>query len=118
MLGKKLSIANDNRLVSGYEDSSFKPDNKISREETMAVIAKAMRLAGIESGINDAEATEILDRFSDSGNVSRWAKLAVAECIEAGIVSGSNGRLNPQNNISQAEVAILIKKLLQEAGLI
>jgi len=113
-----VSIAYENELISGYPDGSFQPSSKISREEAMVIIARAMRVAGIENGISYTEAEEVLDLFSDSGSVSQWAELAVADCVKAGIVKGGNGQIKARSKITRAEVATLIKTLLQEAGLI
>ncbi|HBV99409.1 MAG TPA: hypothetical protein DEF36_20515 [Desulfotomaculum sp.] len=43
----------------------------------------------------------------------------MAACVRAGIVSGKSGHLlAPEDNITRAEVVVIIKKLLQKSNLI
>lgn len=105
-------------MLSGYDDGTFQPGRKISREEAMAIMEKAAQIAGIKTQLNSGEAAQVLARFSDGSNVDNWAQDAVASCIKAGIVQGSDGRIKSQDNISRAEVAALIERMLKKAGLI
>jgi hypothetical protein len=43
----------------------------------------------------------------------------IAACLKAGIVSGRGGRLiAPKDNITRAEVAAIVQRLLRKSGLI
>lgn len=81
------------------------PDNDISREEAFVVLARAFKLSGAAEGA--------LNKFSDKALVSQWAKDGVASLTLAGYVSGSNGLLNPKNNITRAEFAQIMYNLLK-----
>ena len=80
-------------------NGDLRPDDPVTREEAFAVLARAFALDG------GSEAA--LSRFTDGG-VSSWAKGSTAALVENGYVSGSNGQLRPQSNITRAEFAKII----------
>ena len=54
-----------------------------------------------------------LDNFSDSASVSSYAENAMQWAVANGIVNGSNGKLNPQNNATRAEVAAILMRFCE-----
>ena len=54
-----------------------------------------------------------LDNFSDASTVSSYAVNAMQWAVANGIVNGSNGKLNPQNNATRAEVAAIIMRFCE-----
>lgn len=105
-------------LISGYNDGTLKPDKKITREEAMAIIARVMKIVKMEEAISEKEVEQSLSGFSDGAEISAWAKSPAALCISKGIINGSFGRVNAKDNITRAETAVIIKRLLQKANLI
>ncbi len=81
------------------------PDMNITREEAFLVLARAFKLSGA--------AASALDKFSDKALVSSWAKDGVASLVSAGYVLGSDGQLNPKQNITRAEFAQMMDNLLK-----
>lgn len=106
-------------LLNGFEDGTFRPNEKITREQAMSMVSKAMavtELPGMESG--QAE-KEVLEAFSDANNISSWALAGVADSVSAGIFSGrSSDELAPQALITRAEAATAMQRLLQKSNLI
>ena len=88
------------------------PTSNITREEAFVVLARAFKLSGTSESA--------LDQFSDKALVSTWAKDKVAALVTSGYVAGSNGTLNPKENITRAEFAQLmdniIKQYIKKAG--
>ncbi|MGO4541294.1 S-layer homology domain-containing protein [Paenibacillus sp. 2TAB19] len=114
-----IQTALDYGLVSGYEDGTFQPNAKITREQAMVIIAKAMKLTGLAkvTGVPDKDA--VLGKFADSANMGTWATDSIALAAEAGLISGrSNGKLEAKANVTRAEVATLIQRLLKQSDLI
>ncbi|CAH1214857.1 hypothetical protein PAECIP111893_03858 [Paenibacillus plantiphilus] len=106
-------------LITGYEDGTFGPMDKITREQAMMIIAKAMKVSGLKAKLPAATSEQLLNPFVDAAHVSEWAKSSVADSIQGGIVSGrSNAHLEPKANITRAEVAVIVQKLLQKSDLI
>ncbi|MCD1259440.1 S-layer homology domain-containing protein [Paenibacillus athensensis] len=103
-------------LISGFEDGTFRPMDAITREQAMTIISKAMKLAGISS---EQASTSLLNGYQDADQAAAWAASGIAECLQAGIVSGrSDTELAPKAFVSRAEVAALVQRLLQKSDLI
>jgi len=111
-------------LISGYPDSTFKPSNKLTRAEAMTIVARAMRFMNGKSVSESSDmtleqATNILSKFTDANTVDNWAKVNIAECVQAGVVNGdNNGRLNPKSNVTRAELIQLMYNILKTANML
>nr|WP_238357912.1 cadherin-like beta sandwich domain-containing protein [Cohnella zeiphila] len=106
-------------LIGGYNDGTFRPDRTISREEALVVIARAMKIAGLDSEISQEDAKDLVNSFKDHNALHSWSIQAVAAAIRGGLVQGSDGgQLKPETNLSRAETAVLLRRMLQKAGLI
>ena len=114
-----VSIAFEYGIISGYGNGKFGPMNKITREQAMSMIERAMIITGLKVEFKEGEAETLLAAFRDSGQSSAWAKESTAACIKAGIVSGKSGKmLQPKDEITRAEVAAIVRRLLQKSKLI
>ena len=58
--------------------------------------------------ISAASDSDALDGFSDVGKVSSWAKPALTAMVEKEIINGINGQLQPQGNVTRAQVAKML----------
>ena len=54
-----------------------------------------------------------LSAFSDAASVSSYAIPAMQWAVANGIVNGSNGKLNPKNNATRAEVAAILMRFCE-----
>ncbi|MBO9597536.1 MAG: S-layer homology domain-containing protein, partial [Cohnella sp.] len=113
-----VQIAVSYGLIEGYEDGTFRPDAPITREHAMVIIARAMQLVNMDMSLSADKQAELIASFSDRGSISGWAKQSVALNVYHGIFRGNDNRLKPQDNISRAETASIVRKLLQQADLI
>ncbi len=114
-----VSIAYEYKIISGYGDGKFRPNDKISREQAMTMLARAMDITKLKAEFTNDEAEELLAAFKDSKEAEDWAKSSISSCIKAEIVTGRIGRLiAPKDNITRAEVAVIVKRLLQNSKLI
>lgn len=106
-------------LLGGLEDGAFRPNEKITREEAMSIVSKAMAVTGLPGRASEQADKTVLQAFSDAGNVSSWALAGVADSVSAGIFSGrSREVLAPQALITRAEAATVMQRLLQKSKLI
>ena len=114
-----IRTASDYNLISGYSNGKFGPMDKITREQAMSIIARAMKITGLKVELKDGEIQKLLEAFGDSGKAAQYAKSAIAACLKAEIVSGRNGKvIAPKENITRAEVAAVVRRLLQKSELI
>ncbi len=114
-----INSAYDYRLISGFEDGTFRPKDKITREEAMVVVAKMMVMTNLKAKLPVKDMDTILQPFADADEVSGWARSGIADSIQAGIVSGrSSTELAPKAYVTRAEVASIVRRLLQKSELI
>ena len=50
--------------------------------------------------------------FSDRGQIETYARDAASSLVRAGVIQGSGGKLNPRGNITRAEMAVILHRLL------
>lgn len=117
--GSAVLTAYEFGLINGFDDGTFRPAASITREQAMVILANAMKLTDLYESVDDAASDSALHPFSDEGDVSAWAKEAFAAGIEADIIAGrSADTLAPKADISRAEAAKIMYRLLQQSGLI
>ncbi|KQO18347.1 hypothetical protein ASF12_06945 [Paenibacillus sp. Leaf72] len=106
-------------LIDGFEDGTFRPNDKITREQAMVIIAKAMTLTNLKAQLANEAAAQTLLPYKDAANAAEWAKNGIADSVLAGIVSGrTSAELAPKAFITRAEVAAIMQRLLQKSYLI
>lgn len=113
-----LAAAKRYGLASGYEDGTYRPANTITRQEAVVMLQRMMQLVGLDVTVSDEEANLLLAGFADSHETPAWSKPAVAATVKHGLVTGSGGMLRLTDEITRAETAALIHRLLQLAKLI
>jgi len=114
-----VTIASDYGLISGYGNGKFGPNDAITREQAMAMIARAMQVTKLEVNTSQEETSTILAGYNDAGTAADYARPGIAACVKTGLISGrGQNTLAPKDNITRAEVALIVQKLLQKSGLI
>ena len=78
----------------------------------MVMMSRAAEVIGY------AGKTGNLTAFSDVAQVSSWAMDAVKFNVGSGLIEGNDGKLMPQDNISRAQAAVVVLRLLQQAELV
>ena len=82
-----------------------RPKDTITREEAVVMLGRAL-------GVN--ENTQAGNNFSDSKNISSWAKGYVNTMSKLGYVQGANGKFNPASSITRAEVVTIMNNAIAE----
>jgi VCBS repeat-containing protein len=114
-----VETASGYNLIKGYDDGTFRPYDKITRQEAMAIIARAMVITKLSPTLTDTQIAALFAAYTDSASASSWADAGVAACLKTGIITGrTSTTLNPKDNITRAEVAVIVQRLLQKSGLI
>jgi len=107
------------KLISGYGNGKFGPTDKITQEQAMVIIARAMSLTGLEVQLTSGEIGKLLSDCLDTDGASEYAKGSIAACIKLGIVAGGNDKpVTAKDNITKAEIAVIVRRLLQKSNLI
>lgn len=103
-----IAAAQENGLIKGRPDGSFGPDDSIKREEAMVVVSNILKILKVEPETDE----RVLDKFTDKDSISPWAREHVANLVGLGIVSGADNKLNPGENITRAEICVIIEKIM------
>ncbi len=102
---KELAVARNTGIVNGIGDNKYAPRNTITRQDMMVIVYRALTKLGVELEIADVE-------YEDFADVADYAKDAVKALITAGLVNGKSGKIAPTDYTTRAEVAVLIKRIL------
>ncbi len=106
-------------LITGYDDTRFGPNDFITREQAMAILSRAMKLTGLGEPLTGSEVSALLSKYNDEAVVSGYARESAAVCLKEGIITGRTlTTLSPKAYVSRAEVAVMVRRLLQQSGLI
>ncbi|WP_433941857.1 Ig-like domain-containing protein [Paenibacillus lautus] len=91
-------------IVTGYPDETFKPGNTVTRAEFSLMLMNALKST-------DAGAELI---FTDTAWIGDWAKKAVSQAVQAGIIRGyQDGSFRPNAKMTRAEMAAMIANALE-----
>ncbi len=113
-----ISTAHAYGLIGGFEDGTFRPNDRITREQAMVIIAKAMKITQLQ-GASPEHSPDRIETFADADELSGWAISSAADSIQAGLISGrGNHMLAPKAYVTRAEVASIIERLLTGSDLI
>jgi len=102
----ELAIARNSGIVNGIGDNKFAPRNTITRQDMMVIVYRALQKLDVKFDIYDEP------NYEDFGTVADYAREAVTALIGADLVNGKNNRIAPTDYTTRAEVAVLIKRIL------
>ena len=102
-LGIAVYALSDIGIINGYADGTFKPNEKIRRDEFAKIMVTAMENLDIDAAAN----------FTDVPK-DHWAYLYIASAQKAGLINGYvDGTFGPDRNISRAEVMTIIYRAVE-----
>ncbi len=94
-------------LISGDGSGLFAPDRPVTRAEFVSMLVRAQLVPETDEPTNDFI-------FTDNASIPAWARTAVAQAGQAGIVSGYVDRtFRPEQTITRAETAVFLARALQ-----
>ncbi len=100
-----VNWANLNKIVTGFDDGKFHPDELITREQMAVIMHRYASYAGYSTIPTDTAAFE---QFPDKGSVSDFAVDAMKWAVSQRLINGSDGYLLPKNTATRAQVAQII----------
>lgn len=107
--GDAIIWAYNNKIVLGYDDGLFRPNDGITKEQAALVIYRYIQYKG-ECFTGDWMFLLPLD---DASNISSWASEAVHWCYMKGIITGYNGKLYPKAIMTRAEAACIVQRTVK-----
>ena len=101
-VAKKLGIAQGT-------NGKFNPKSYITRQEAMTLIYRTLDEVNYDLEYTVSASTS---SFKDYSSVASYAKTAISNLIGHGIVIGNNNKINPTSNITRAEMAVILHRVL------
>lgn len=100
-------------ITTGYEDGTFRPDQKITRAQFAAMLYRYL-------GLDESKYADVELPFADNAKIGAYAVPAIKALYTEGIINGSAGSdgklyFNPNNSLTRAQAATMIGRT-QEKG--
>ncbi len=105
-------------IVNGRTDTTFEPTGTINRQEAAAMVARAAKLCGMDTAMENNEIRDMLAQFGDYKKVSDWAKESMAFCYSEDILDQSDLDIEPGRMILRCEIAQMLYNMLDKAKLL
>ncbi|MFD0713433.1 S-layer homology domain-containing protein [Paenibacillus sp. GCM10027626] len=96
-------------IVFGYPDGAFHPEQAVTRQQFIVMLARGIQLEGTKGALP----------FRDSELIARWAREAVGAAAASGLVKGyADGSFRPGSPITRQEMIVLLSRAfgLEQAG--
>ena len=114
-----VAAAAEAGIVKGYANGTFRPNDKITRQELAAMVVRAQKLAGRDVSLSSSEIATLLGGYKDADKISAWARAELAAAIKSGIVNGTSSKtVSPTSAANRAEAAVMILRLLDNVDFI
>lgn len=107
-----VNTANKAGIVNGTTDTSFAPENTITRQEAVAMVTRAAKLGGMGSELTEAEIGELLANLSDGEAIADYAREPYAFCYRQGILPEGETAAQPAKVITRGEIALMLCNML------
>ena len=109
---KAVSWASENKIVTGYDEKHFVPDNAATREQ----IATIMHRYSVYKNYGLSKQS-LPDSYSDKDQISAYAVESFEWAYANGIISGTSDKtLSPKDYVKRCQVAAILKRLCTGIG--
>lgn len=104
-----VTWAAENRIVGGYTDGTFRPNQSITRQEVAVMLYARAGRPAVSGSLSDV--------FADGNSVAAWAKNAVLWAYQSHILSGERSGddmiVRPADNATRAQAAVMMMRYLE-----
>jgi len=101
-------------LNDGFEDGTFRPNDRITREQMAVMAVRALKTGGKQPAASAEKLT-----FTDNAAIGEWSRTAVSQLVSAKLINGmSDGSFAPKNDTTRAQAASVLKRILQHLSFI
>lgn len=100
------------RYVIGYPDRTFRPDQVITREQMALILYQFNKdVQNKSTTVNGNKALQ----YKDSDQISDYARTAMLWAVDKTLLAGTgNGKLEPQGEVTRAQLAVILYRFLPE----
>lgn len=100
----------NNKIVAGYPDKTFRPNQAVTREQLVSVMYK---YAIYHNYAEESDGGAMgLAGFPDGDKVASYARPGMLWAVQNGIISGTDKGLEPQGYATRAQMAVIIRAFM------
>ena len=100
-----LVLYND-KIVSGYDNGNFIPNNNVSRAEFVKMVVGAFKPESNGEQISFGDVTE-----------SDWHYNYINTAVKSGIIQGDDKKFSPNSQLTRQDAAVILFRVIQKKGL-
>lgn len=104
-----VTWAQQNGIMGGYSNSSFAPNDPITREQLAAIFYRYAQYKGYDT----TQGGMAIREFGDYESISDYAMGAMAWAVNTGLVKGGSNLLYPKGTATRAELAALLHRFVE-----
>ena len=104
-----VTWAQQNGIMGGYGNSSFAPNDPITREQLAAIFYRYAQYKGYDT----TQGGMAIREFDDYESISDYAMGAMAWAVNTGLVKGDSNLLYPKGTATRAEIAALFHRFAE-----
>ena len=98
----------EHSIFLGYGDHSFKPNEKITRQQLVTILYRYTDYLG-----KDVTASGDLSGFKDTDQLASWAETPMRWAVGTGLIRGKTATtLDPRSSATRAQVAAILHRFL------
>ena len=102
--------ANQKGIVNGTSETTFAPNDKITREQLATMMMRYAKFKG-----EDVDKVADLGIYKDNAQISDWAREGLRWANATGLITGRTvNTIDPQGNATRAEVATVLMRFLEK----
>lgn len=115
---KAVSWAASNGVITGTGDTTFSPDDVITREQIAAIFYRYAQSKGLDVSLN-SDISSALESYNDYSDISDYAKIPIAWCFDENVmfihsVNGYEYAIYPKVAPTRAATATMFSKFSYE----
>ncbi len=109
---KAVNWAAANGVLNGTGDTTFSPDDVITREQIAAIFYRYAQSKGLDVSLDDSDIVSAIEGYNDYSDISDYAKVPVAWCFKENVMfihslNGYEYAIYPKAAPSRADTATL-----------
>lgn len=104
-----VTWAQKNGIMGGYGNSSFAPNDPITREQLAAIFYRYAQYKGYDT----TQGGMAIREFDDYESISDYAMGAMAWAVNTGLVKGDSNLLYPKGTATRVEIAALFHRFAE-----
>lgn len=110
-----VATAAEAGLVRGFDDGTFRPNQRITRQEMVVMVERALEY--VEG--KQRPRLDVLNSFKDRQKIQSWASTASAIAVERNIIQGVDAHnFGPNQLATRSQSVVILKRTLTALGFV